>query len=580
MSDKPDYSRDFVAFFRDLYPVEGAYGPIPIIPPFLETWLRAAFPLPEGDPIARNVLDARTKKEGKSALAGAVALYMATRKEYSEVIIAASDIDQAKDRVLRAVKYAVEHGPLSGHAKVTKDMIEFDNHSFIQAIPADWKGAAGGNPCTVIFDELHAWTFEGQRRLFDELVIPPTVKAGMRWAASYAGWTGESQLLEELWTLALAGKKRKDLPIYLNKDASLLAFVDVGPDSWRMPWMNDKYIKQTQASERPNTFKRLWLNEWVSGEGEYLPVGAWEACHDKTLKPVAPFERLPLILGIDAATSSDHAGIVGTVWNEDTQTVDVKFVKEWIPKRGFLRGGRPTIDLTETIGREVERMSGTGQIDRIVCDPYQLHNLLVEWQKRGIRVEEFSQTNRRIESDTSLLNSVVSRSLRHYGDKDLTQHINNCQTIEGPRGLRIAKRSASQKIDLAICLSMSAWGALNIQKGNSGGMEEIPVDMFDGNYHEMRFIDGRWIDLQDPGRDYLEAIKYEMREAKASGKTTSGYEGAEERYDSFEEFYFNEHPDGIRILESETRRRGLIQDPEKQRVLDIFYKSVKLDKKE
>jgi len=481
-----DYSKDFVRFFADLYVVEGAYGPRPIIPPFLRTWLRACFPLPSGDPAVRNVGDFRTKKEGKSALAGAVALYMATRKADSEVIIAASDVDQAKDRVLRAVKYALEHGPLAGHAKVYRDIIELDNHSFIQAIPADWKGAAGGNPCAVIFDELHAWTWESQRRLYDELIIPPTINAGVRWGASYAGWIGESLLLEELWAKALAGRQQvSDLPIYQNDDASLLAFVDVGEASWRMPWMTSEYIQQTQASERPNTFKRLWLNTWVSGEGEYLPVGAWAACFDENLRPVRPDERLPMVLGIDAATSSDHAGIVATIWNDQAQTIDVKFAKEWIPKRGFLRGGKPTIDLAETVGAEVLRMHQAGQIRKILCDPYQLHNLLIEWQKLGICVEEFSQTTRRTESDTSLFNIVTSRSIRHYGDKDLTQHINNCAALEGPRGMRIGKGgAASQKIDLAICLSMSAYGATSGKYGISV-MTAIP-DPFECSREELR----------------------------------------------------------------------------------------------
>ncbi|MDD3948722.1 MAG: hypothetical protein PHT43_04580, partial [Anaerolineaceae bacterium] len=116
MTNQVDYSRNFAAFFADMIAVEGAYGPRPLVPPFLDEWLKTAFPVPDGNPKARNIGDFRTKKEGKSALAGAVALYMASRKAYSEVVITASDIDQAKDRVLRAAKYAVEYGPLSSHA--------------------------------------------------------------------------------------------------------------------------------------------------------------------------------------------------------------------------------------------------------------------------------------------------------------------------------------------------------------------------------------------------------------------------------------------------------------------------------
>ena len=135
MTNQVDYSRDFTAFFADMVAVEGSFGPRPLVPPFLGDWLKIAFPSPDGNPKARNIGDFRTKKEGKSALAGGVALYMASRKAYSEVVITASDIDQAKDRVLRAAKFAVEYGPLNNHAKIFKDTIELDNHSIIQAMP-------------------------------------------------------------------------------------------------------------------------------------------------------------------------------------------------------------------------------------------------------------------------------------------------------------------------------------------------------------------------------------------------------------------------------------------------------------
>ncbi|KKK65670.1 hypothetical protein LCGC14_2971840, partial [marine sediment metagenome] len=147
-----DYKTDFLAFRRDLCPVEGAWGPKAIIPEWLAVWYDTTFPLPEGDPATRNVLDARTKKEGKSTDAAAVALYMGTREPYAEVVIAAADKDQAKARVLRAAKFAVENGPLGSHAKVYKDIIEFDNRSTILALPFDWKGASGGNYSCVIFD--------------------------------------------------------------------------------------------------------------------------------------------------------------------------------------------------------------------------------------------------------------------------------------------------------------------------------------------------------------------------------------------------------------------------------------------
>ena len=402
---------------------------------------------------------------------------MAARREYSEVVIVAADRDQAKDRVLRSVKYAVEKGPLASHAKIFRDVIELDNNSTITAMPNDWQGASGGNYSCVIFDELHAWIYESNRRVFDEMLPPPTQPNGCRWIASYAGFEGESLLLREWWDRALQGERiHPELPFYLNPAASLLAFIDTGPTSWRMPWMTNKYIQEIQQTERPNTYRRIWLNEWVSSESQFLPEGAWEACRSNQVKPIAKGDRVRLIFGADASTSRDFTALVGSEWNPDAQAVDIRYCRIWKPQRTILRMGKPTIDLLETIGREVIRLHDAGQLDAIVCDPYQLHTLIVEWQKQGIRVIELPQTAGRVEADQALYDAVIGRAIRHYGDPDLDEHIRNAVALETPRGMRIAKEKTSQKIDAAVAASMSHHGALTFQK--AAGSATFIVDPF------------------------------------------------------------------------------------------------------
>jgi hypothetical protein len=469
-----DYTRDLGAFVSDLVPMEGAYGPRAVIPPHLETWLYRSHPLPEGDPAARNVLDARTKKQGKTATAAGVILYHATRKKYAECVIAAADQDQAKDRVLRAAKFAVENGPLGRHAKVYRDVIELDNGSLIQALPMDWRGAAGGNYSCVVFDELHSYIYEGQRRLFDELIIPPTQPDGVRWVASYAGFLGESVLLWELWQKALAGVRDDGaLPIYHTADASLLALIDTGPESWRMPWTSGeagrRYIAETQVSERPNVFRRLWLNEWVENESQFVTKEQWVACYSPDVQRWHDGDTRRLTLGADASTSRDLTALVGVSWNESAKQTEAIYCRVWRPERGEYRGGKPTIDLQATIGDEVLRLHGLGVVDSVIFDPFQLHSIALAWEKAGIRVIELPQTNARIESDQSLYDAILSKSLVHCGDPELTEHITNAVAVETPRGFRLAKERTSRKIDAAVALSMAHHGAM----GDVAGMSPL-----------------------------------------------------------------------------------------------------------
>ncbi len=453
---KPDYTKDFASFTSDMVAVEGAYGPRCVIPPFLSTWLSAAFPLPDGNPACRNIADFRSKKQGKSTLAAGVALYMASRQEYAEVIVVASDLDQSRDRVFRACRFAVEHGPLAVHGKCYKNAIELDNHSLITAIPADWRGASGGNYYCVIFDELHSWIYENTRRLFDELTIPPTQPHGVRWMSSYAGWLGESELLFEWWNRALNGSKVSDLPIYHNEAASLLAFVDVGEQSWRMPWMNDKYIQEVKASERPNTFRRLWLNEWCSNESQFLPEGAWEACYSPDVVPLAAGDKRRVVLGADASTSRDLTALVGVLPGKRREVV---FTRVWKPVKSELRHGRPTIDIEESIGAEVLRLHKVGNVLAVICDPFQLHTSVLQWAKAGIKVVELAKNAGRVEADQALYDAIISRQIAHYNEPNLNEHMQNAIAVETLRGYRLDKSKTSMKIDCVVALSMANWGA-------------------------------------------------------------------------------------------------------------------------
>lgn len=464
-----DYTRDLVAFIREFVPMEGAYGPKAIIPPFFDTWLYRTHPLPEGDPVARNVLDCRTKKQGKSATAAGIILYHATRRKYSECVIAAADFDQSRDRVLRAVKFAVDNGPLSAHCKVLRDVIELDNGSIIQALPMDWRGAAGGNYACVIFDELHTYTLEGQRRLWDELVIPPTQPNGVRWVASYAGFLGESLLLWDLWQKALAGQRDDgDLPIYRNADASLLALVDTGEASWRMPWTlgeaGRRYIAETQATERPNVFRRLWLNEWVENESQFVTKEQWQACYSPDVWRYQDGDGRRLVLGADGSTSRDLTALVGCWFNPQAKRTEAVYCRVWRPERGLYRGGKPTVDLENTIGAEVLRLHKLGAVDAVVYDPFQLHSVALSWEKAGIRCIEMPQTAARVESDQALYDAILGRTLAHHGDPTLTEHVTNAVAVETPRGFRLAKEKTSRKIDAAVALSMAAHGAAARQR--------------------------------------------------------------------------------------------------------------------
>ncbi len=182
-------------------------------------------------------------------------------------------------------------------------------------------------------------------------------------------------------------------------------------------------MREVQATERPNTFRRLWLNEWVSNESQFVTPEQWAACLSLEVQRLAEGDRRRLVLGADASTSRDLTALVGTHYNGATGKVETLYSRAWTPKRGILRGGKPTVDLEATIGAEVLRLHDAGLVDAVVIDPYQLHSLAISWEKKGIRVIELPQTSGRVEADQALFDAIDIGGIVHTNDKTLTDHV-------------------------------------------------------------------------------------------------------------------------------------------------------------
>ena len=484
-----DYTTDIVGFYRDLFPLDAGK---PIIPEWLAGLLYTFFPLPDGAPAARNILYSTSKKQGKSTISAVVCLFMAARRKYSECVIAASDLDQSRDRVYKSIRYAVENHPTWSNAKVFRDVIELDNGSTIMAVSSDWKGAAGGNPNCVIFDELWTATSELERRRYDELIIPPQRLEGVRWISSYAGYLGESILLAEIWQKLLAGNRLSsmgDIPVYTVPEASLMGLIDTGESSWRMPWSTSEFMAQVQASERPNTFRRLWLNEFTSNESEFITPEMWQGCYSSEVKPLQPGDKRKMVLGADASTSRDHTALTGVYQHDGIS--DCIYTRVWKPGFSLFRN-KPTVDLSETIGAEILRLHKAGLVIACYYDPYQLHSIALDLAREGVNMKELPQTGARTEADTSLYDAIVGHTLRHYNDPVLNEHISNAVAIETPRGVRLAKEKTTRKIDAAVALSMAHYGA--VESAFMGNVATMP-NPFYGDYdiEDYMQVGNRWI---------------------------------------------------------------------------------------
>ena len=170
---------------------------------------------------------------------------------YPESYILANSQEQGKGRVFEICCRIVNASPLlKDDADITADKICFPAfNATIQAIPCDAGSAAGSNAVCAGFDELWAYTSEHARRLWDEMTPPPTRKIACRVTVTYAGYEGESVLLEELYR---RGLQQPLVGEDLYAGDGLLMFWSHKPIA---PWQDDAWLAKMRR-ERASAYQR------------------------------------------------------------------------------------------------------------------------------------------------------------------------------------------------------------------------------------------------------------------------------------------------------------------------------------
>ena len=230
------------------------------------------------------------KKSGKTCFAAMNLLTMALvfGGRFAEAYCLANDLEQAQGRVFTAVRRIVEASPhLAREAHIRQNRIEFPSTgASIQAIGSDYAGAAGANPTISCFDELWAYTSERSRRLWDEMIFAPTRKISCRLTVSYAGFDGESQLLEDLYKRGLA---QQQVGPDLRAGHGLLMFWTHEPQA---PWQDQAWLDEMRRSLRPHQYLRMIENRFVACEETFIDMAWWDAC--TTGRPVMADASMPV----------------------------------------------------------------------------------------------------------------------------------------------------------------------------------------------------------------------------------------------------------------------------------------------
>lgn len=472
--DEPIAEQCIAWIERHFYAPE-TQGPISLAP-YQKAALRALLAQDESGALRYSMIVwSDIKKSIKSTIAAAVVLFWADTFDWSMIKIVANDLKQADSRVGYYARRCIEMNQAyfvkERGVRIIKYKITFGaTNSIIEAVPIDPGGEAGGNDDIIVYTELWAAHGEKYDRMWTETTLSPT-KFGrsFRWVETYAGFTGESAILERLYdNIVKEAHRDPALPIYRDDASRAIAMWNTEP---RLPWQTPEYYAQERAVLTPSEFARVHQNQWVQASQAFVPP-EWWARQQTAIPPLESTPYEPLIVALDGGVSDDNfALVIVSRHASDRNAVAVRRVMLWRPSAGgtivysmtdddvnYLRSTTPYAAL-------LSLWHSGANIVQVCLDPYQLHDMRGRLMQHGIPVSEFNQAGERLRADKALYDLIRDRRIWHNGDADLTAHIQNAnaqtptkkQSDEGQSLLRLVKRRQEDKIDAAVALSMAAY---------------------------------------------------------------------------------------------------------------------------
>jgi phage terminase large subunit-like protein len=365
---------------------------------------------------------------------------------FPEATLAANDQDQAVGRTFEMCRRIIEASPLlKREARILQDKITFPAlNAVITAIPASFAGAAGGNQNISVFDEAWAYTSERSRRLWDELIPPPTPKIAARLCVTYAGYEGESILLEELFK---PGKRQPLVGEDLHAGDGLLMFWSHKPVA---PWQDEAWLAQMRK-ERPSAYQRMCLNEFAAAQSQFVDMSAWDQCVMPTLTPTIKDRSTCIWVGVDASVKRDSTALVACTYDRKLKIVRLVAHKVFTPLPN------DPINFEDTVERTLLEWRDHFRLRKVYTDPYQMAAVVQRLTKQGVKIEDYPQTIPNLTAATSnLFDLVQARQLVLYPDPAMRLAISRAIIVESSRGWRLDKLKQAHKIDLIVALSMSA----------------------------------------------------------------------------------------------------------------------------
>jgi phage terminase large subunit-like protein len=414
---------------------------------------------------SRQTLVIVPKKNGKSTLVAALALYHLLRTEDAEGYIAANARDQANIILNQARKFIRATPELQDHIGVLRREIQnLNDGGFVRVLAADKDTVDGVIPTLAIVDELHRAKSTDLMGVFRDGLGP---RNGQMITITTAGDDSESALGKmRAQAYAMPTVERDGAYRYTRSGSGQWVMhewaLDDSQDREDMAvvktanpasWQTEELLRERRddPSTTPWQWARFACGVWLQGEDTAIGPVEWAAC--ATDERMVPPEGAVVRLGLDLGFSGDTTGIV-VHWLDEDATAFLAEARILVPPkaRGVSLKKREILQVLEDL-RDVYGA------EEVVCDPSRNAEVFVDdLEDAGFQVVGHSQQPGPMAQAAERFYSAVREGkLRHPGDPLFSRHVLNAvrrSTVEGAWTFVKESKSSEKHIDGLIAAAM------------------------------------------------------------------------------------------------------------------------------
>lgn len=433
------------------------------------------------------------RKNSKSTMAAGLGLYLliSDGEPGCEVYGAAADREQARIVFSIAKGMIEKDSDLSMRCRCYKNLIEVPRTGAIyRVLSSDVGSKHGFNAHGVIFDEVHA---QPNAELWDVL----TTSGGARRqpvtiALTTAGFDRHSLCykLHEQALRILHGKSE-------NKSFFPVVYAADDEDDWTSEevWhkanpnlgvsINIDFLREEcklaqEMTSRENTFRRLYLNQWVQQETRWVSLDKWDKCAGNI--SLEELRGRECYIGVDLSTTIDVSAVVLCFPFPDEVVKVLPFF--WVPQANIAeRVRRDKVPYDEWVNHGVVFATPGNVVDYTAIRAYigelsKLYNIkeivvdrwnataLVTWlEEDGFEVALMGQGFASLSAPTKMLEGLILSGRLHHGDNEVLRWMFGNVAIESDAAgnIKPSKKASQERID-GIAAMINGLSRLSVRK--------------------------------------------------------------------------------------------------------------------